>query len=55
VREKILRLDSQFPIQEFEPVLSELRANPRMKLSHVDKRKVVDRMVNWASRLPRPP
>nr|MDO8100796.1 hypothetical protein [Candidatus Njordarchaeota archaeon] len=55
VREKILRLDPQFPIQEFEPVLSELRANPRMKLSHVDKRKVVDRMVNWASRLPRPP
>nr|MDO8135612.1 hypothetical protein [Candidatus Njordarchaeum guaymaensis] len=55
VREKILRLDPQFPIQEFEPVLSELRANPRMKLSHVDKRKLIDRMVNWANRLPRPP
>jgi hypothetical protein len=54
-REKISRMDPQFPMQEFEPVLSELRANPRMKLSHVDKRKLVDRMVYWANRLPRPP
>jgi hypothetical protein len=54
-REKILRMEPQFPLQEFEPVLSELRANPRMKLSNVDKRKLVDKMVNWSNRLPRPP
>jgi hypothetical protein len=54
-REKILRIDPSFPVQEFEPVLSELRANPRMKLSQVDKRKLIDRMLFWASRLPRPP
>lgn len=54
-REKILRIDPSFPVQEFEPVLSELRANPRMKLSQVDKRKLIDRMLFWVSRLPRPP
>lgn len=54
-REKILRMEPQFPLQEFEPVLSELRANPRMKLSNVDKRKLIDKMVNWSNRLPRPP
>jgi uncharacterized small protein (DUF1192 family) len=54
-REKILRMDPSFPVQEFEPVLSELRANPRMKLSQVDKRKLIDRMLFWASRLPRLP
>jgi hypothetical protein len=54
-REKILRIDPSFPVQEFEPLLSELRANPRMKLSQVDKRKLIDRMLYWASRLPRMP
>jgi hypothetical protein len=54
-REKVLRIDPSFPVQEFEPVLSELRANPRMKLSQVDKRKLIDRMLYWASRLPRAP
>ncbi|WXG44738.1 MAG: hypothetical protein WED04_12025 [Promethearchaeati archaeon SRVP18_Atabeyarchaeia-1] len=54
-REKILRIDPTFPVQDFEPVLSELRANPRMKLSQVDKRKLVERMLFWSSRLPRPP
>jgi hypothetical protein len=54
-REKILRIDPSFPVQEMDPTLSELRANPRMKLSQVDKRKIVERMLYWASRLPRPP
>jgi hypothetical protein len=54
-REKILRIDPSFPVQEMDPTLSELRANPRMKLSQVDKRKIVERLLNWASRLPRPP
>jgi hypothetical protein len=54
-REKILRIDPSFPVQEMDPTLSELRANPRMKLSQVDKRKIIERMLYWASRLPRPP
>jgi hypothetical protein len=54
-REKILRIDPSFPVQEMDPTLSELRANPRMKLSQVDKRKIVERLLSWASRLPRPP
>jgi hypothetical protein len=54
-REKILRIDPSFPVQEMDPTLSELRANPRMKLSQVDKRKIIERMLYWASRLPRSP